>query len=1030
MIKVKKQYIKRIGKCIGMFALILFMTLSNLQLPTKANSNQPVRLGKIQGTGAIVSKFNEYGYESTANWDAIDKISVNGEIAFCVEPMVIGLGGTYSISDFDITTQDRLSQIVYHGWDTSSKTDNDYATTQFMIWESLGATITQWQGSFGNIYPILKANIQSKIDNHYKRPSFHGGSNYEVNVNETISFYDDNYVINQFYIIDNGGTTAWIENNQLHIIPNENTPDTTTVRLQKFSDEYIGASIAYRSSASNGQDVGTFKLADPVPIFVRIRVNKFGNIEVSKVDKDTIVAHGDATLEGAIYGLYANEDIINKSTGAIIHAKDSLIDTRTVDKDGKMLPFEQLYIGEYYLKEIQAPNGYTLSDEKVIVQVLPNQTINTTVTETIKRGQFSLSKGIPQSDSSEIMKPEVSAEFITVLKKYVDQYGSVEEAYAHKDEYANDEYDLLVTDNQGYAKSKELAYGTYVSKQIKGDEESLLLESTWETTIDGIKDNEKHYIIKNQPFQPYVKIMKKDKETGEVVAFADGIYKVRNVDTGEYLTQKVGNKYISEFQTENGMITLPLKVNPGNYELIEIKAPDGYTIETTPVPFKITQTNIHETDKDGDPVYVVEISNQRVKGQIEAKKGGLALSKFEDGQFIYEERTLPGAEFTLFARKDIKDIANGNIIYSKDTEIAKLTTGATGIVLFENLPLGEYYIKETKVPYGYVLDEKEYDVTISYENETTPVVTVSVGVYNPKQNYDLNILKVDEESKESLSGAEFTLYANRDVYNFDQEVIVPAGTVLEVVTSDSKGNVLFTLDLPTDFIDPYAIMPINVDEELDPAFNIGYNYIDGVELYGNPNSLFVVKETKAPEGYELKDANYYVDVAYQENVQSVEIIHEATNKQIKASIQVNKVDTHSQEAIVSKDFAFGIYSDEECTDLLEKVHSNTEDGTATFNNVVYGTYFIKEIEAPIGYMLSDEVKKVEITETGVYINGEIVEEENQVYSFIYENSLLPSVNVQTGDNTNKTIWLFLSTISILVIGYQAFNIAKKKKKCE
>ncbi len=1022
MKQIKKQY-KRLGKILGIFALIVFTTLSSLQLPIKAATNQPATLGQIAGTGAVLRQGGR-----TAWWGAIDKISVNGEIAFCVEPMVIGLNGAYSISDFDISTQRTLSRIVYHGWDTSAKTDNDYATTQFMIWEALGATITQWNGSFGNVYPTLKANIQAKINSHNVFPSFANTGGYEVNSGETISFYDNNYVINQLHVVDNGGTTAWIEDNKLHVIPNENTPDNTKITLQKFSDEHVGASIAYRSSASNGQDVGLFKLDDPGHARVEINVKKFGHIEAVKVDKDTIAAHGDATLEGAIYGLYANEDITNKATGTIIHAKDSLIDTRTTDKGGKMLPFEKLNFGEYYLKEIQAPNGYMLSDEKVVVQVQPNQTINATVQETIKRGQFSLSKGISiESDSSEILTPEVGAEFITVLKKYVEKYGTIEEAYAHKDEFANDEYDLLVTDNKGYAQSKELAYGMYVSKQIKGDTESLLLNETWETMIDGDKNNEKHYLIKNQAFQPYVKIVKKDKETGEVVSFGDGIYKIKNVDTGEFLTQKIGNKYVSEFQTENGMIVLPLKVNPGNYELIEVKAPNGYLIDSTPIPFTISQSNIHETDKDDEPVYTVEISNQRVKGQIEVTKQGQVLTNFEDGQFIYENKALPNAEFGLYARKDIIDIANGNVIYPKGTEIAKQVTNETGVATFQNLPLGEYYVKELKAPYGYVVDEKEYDVEISYKDENTPIVTSSIKIYNEKQNYTMNITKIDEESKETLQGAEFTLYANRDIYNIDQEVIVPAGTALEAATSNKNGNVKFTLDLPTDFTDPYKPMPIS-DEELDPEFNVDYDYVGGVEMYGNPNSLFVVKETKAPESYELKPAHYYVDTIYQgQDKEEITISHEAINNKIKATIQVNKVDTFTQQPIISKDFAFGLYADERCKELIEKVHANTEDGTATFKDVVYGTYYVKEIEAPIGYMLSDEVKKVEITETGVYVNGEKVEEENQVYSFIYENSLLPSMNVQTGDNHDKTIWILLSAISLLVLGYQAFEMMKKKK---
>ncbi|MDE6195956.1 MAG: hypothetical protein K2F55_03745, partial [Erysipelotrichaceae bacterium] len=681
MKSIKNRYQKLIKQC-GIVVLILFTLMSTFQLPIKANSIiQPISEYKIRNTGARVGTSDK---EYKEWYDGVSKLKVNEEIVFCVEPLVLGLKGTYYPGDFDYETQERLSLIVYYGWDTTAKNDIDYAVTQYMVWEALGAKVLQWYGSFGNIYPALKAKVQEKIDRHDVKPSFDNGT-YEVNLGDTLSLTDNNHIINDFYIKNNGGAAVWIDGNQLHIMPNEDTPDEITITLQKALDMYVGASIAYRSSHAEGQDVGLFKLSDPVRTTINIKVHKYGNIQATKVDKDTIVAHGDATLQGAVYGLYANEDIVNKTTGEIIHAKDSLLETRTVDENGNMAPFEKIRIGEYYLKEIQAPQGYLLSDEKVVVQIIPNDTVNVTVEDEIKRGKFSVSKGIAQTDNSEIMKPEVGAEFITVLKKYVEQYGSVEEAYKHRDTFASDEWDLLVTNNTGYAQSKELAYGTYVSKQIKGELESVLLEETWETVIDGDINNEKHYIIKNQIFQPYLKIVKKDIETGEIVSFpAGGVYKVRNVDTGEFLTQKVGNQYISEFQTKNGYVVLPLKINPGKYELIEVKAPDGYLIDETPIPFTITQSNIHETDQDGDPVYVVEISNQRVKGQIEVQKYGKALTKFENGQFIYEERSLAGAEFTLYAREDIKDPATGAVVYPKDSEITKVVSDATGVARFDN----------------------------------------------------------------------------------------------------------------------------------------------------------------------------------------------------------------------------------------------------------------------------------------------------------------------------------------------------------
>lgn len=1020
---VKEKY-KKISKKIILFALTMFTMLSVVQLPINASSNQPIILGKISDTGAELIKYNSAGYPSTIHWNAISKISVNGKIAFCIEPMVLDLVGTYSPSDLDVDTRRTLSRIVYYGWDTTAKTDRDYATTQYMIWESLGVTINQWYGSFGNDYPSLKANVQSKIDRHTIKPSFDNGY-YEINLGDTLSLYDDNNVISQFHIKNNGGANVWIENNQLHIIPNENTPDEITITLQKALDEHVGASIAYRSNS--GQDVATFKLKDPLPMNIKVKVNKYGNIQATKVDKDTIVAHGDATLQGAIYGLYANEDIVNKSTGEIIHAKDSLIDTRTVDENGNMAPFEKLRIGSYYLKEIQAPQGYELSDDKVIVNIVPNDTVTATVEDTIKRGQFSLTKVKNNSNSSEIMEYEEGAEFITVLKKYVDQYGSIEKAYENRDTFSDDEWSLLVTDKNGYARTKELAYGTYVTKQTKSADEMLILPNEFETVIDGVQENEHHYVIKNEEFKPYLKIVKRDIETQEIVKFRQGaIFKIRDLKTGEFVKQQVATLMIEEFHAINGEVILPLPLSNGNYELLEVKAPQDYLIEETPIPFTITQSNVHETDEYGNPIYVVEISNQRVKGQIEIYKFGYGLTSFENGQFIYETQALEGAEFTLYAREDILDSASGKVIYKKDSEISKGITNENGIVTFDNLLLGKYYAKETKVPHGYILDEKEYELNVQYVDERTPIVKEEIEVYNPKQNYELDIVKVDKENNQALEGAVFELQANRDIYNVYGDVIVPQGTVLEVATSNENGKVNFTLDLPTDLTDPYAPMPIVEDKELDNAFGVWYDYVDGVELYGNPNSLFVIKEVQSPIGYELKKANYYFDTMYQQNISTISIGYEVANEKIKADIKLIKIDSNTKEPIINKDFIFGLYSDEECFDLIEEKHADITTGTIDFKDLEYGVYYLKEIQAPQGYDISMEVKKIEVKENGVYVDDVLLENEDNVYIFTFEN--YESDVPPTYDITNKNGMYMLFVICGSVIIYTLIK-KKEDKKC-
>lgn len=254
--------------------------------------------------------------------------------------------------------------------------------------------------------------------------------------------------------------------------------------------------------------------------------------------------------------------------------------------------------------------------------------------EKVITGQFQITKFITDGDHSEIVQPEKDAEFTAVLKKYVDQYGSVSEAIKHKDEFADAEWDVLTTNENGIAVSKELAYGTYIVEQTKGAQDTENVPS-FTFTVSQANQDMKYYHINNKPLETYVKIVKKDAESGKTVALAGATFKIKDAD-GNYVTQKLGMIKVDTFVTNaDGIVMTPLKLDAGDYTLEEITAPNGYVLNKEEIPFTITTNNIAETDEDGDPITVVECNDQAVKGTISIEK--LVVGK----EYIVREKEAP-----------------------------------------------------------------------------------------------------------------------------------------------------------------------------------------------------------------------------------------------------------------------------------------------------------------------------------------------------------------------------------------------------
>ncbi len=686
------------------------------------------------------------------------------------------------------------------------------------------------------------------------------------------------------------------------------------------------------------------------------RVN--ATINLVKEDKDTgNRPQGDATLTGAVYGLYAKEDILDPSMdGTVIHKKDSLVGKITTDKNASGT-IENLYLGEYYWQEISPSEGYELDETKYPFtasykdQNTITVTVDSTVKETIRTGEFDIIKTITDGSQSEIMTNEKGAEFVAVLLKDYEANGKdIQKALQYaKENRSEKEYAVLTTNKNGYATSGKLAYGKYIIQQTKkgeNAEETDILEGTFtfevteangQTIIKGGDtsgnslevgdDGKMHYHINNRPSDYFLKLVKVDAESGKQIILSDATFKVKDLSTGKYVRQKVASVWIDEFNTDkDGYVILPLKLKSGKYQLEEIKAPYNYLLNGTSIPFEIKKSEVTSEDEDGDAYIVVTMEDTRVKGSISfEKRGEVLVGSHEDENgnivFDYEEQGLEGMTVTVYAKEDIIDPADGTVIYKAGEVVTTATTDKSGKTQVDNLYLGSYIVRETQAPEGFVISDKEYEVTLSYKDDHTAIISDSVTYLNDRQKVHIDLRKVDEDNEANLQGAVFGLYASEDIYGVEKlsktnskPLIIKKGTLIETATSDENGQVVFNADLPL--------------------------------------SKYEIRELKAPIGYASSDEVIPVDATYKgQELPTIEIVAVFKNK--ITQVEFSKVDASTNEELEGATQI--VYPKGNRGEVFETWVSTKEP------HIIKGlevgqTYIWEEISAPYGFALAEKIE--------------------------------------------------------------------------
>lgn len=749
-------------------------------------------------------------------------------------------------------------------------------------------------------------------------------------------------------------------------------------------------------------------------------------VTMEKVDSVTGEAQGDASLDGAVYGMFKSE---------------TLLDTYTTSGGGKFTTKEYPCGTDYTIREISPSEGYLLDETVYPVGVEPgnftleHNSIPMTATEDVILGSIAITKHTDQpggdGSSDQIEQPEDGAEF----QVYLASAGSYENA-------KESERDILLTDSYGFAQSKSLPYGLYVVHQTAGAEGQKFVP---DFSVFISEHGKTYYFILNNPtFTSLIRFEKRDAESGEIIPLAGTSVKIRNADTGEWVVQHINYPSpmdIDTFVTDStGTLMLPEALGFGNYELYEQQSPWGYVLDDEPVPFVVDGTQ---------DVVTVTKYNTVQKGTITVHKEGEVFSHVAEAGGIYqpqyEVQGQPGAVYDITALEDI--VTPDGVVHAKAGElVATLTTGSDGTATSEPLYLGRYQVSERTAPAGMVLDSEPKEVTLAYAGQEVSVTTADVGFVNERQKVEISLKKLLEQDEtfsigmnEEWKNITFGLFAAEEIVAADGSSI-PADGLIETTGIDENGNAAFKTDLPCGA--SLYVKEIGTDEHYllsDEKYPVVFGYAgqdvatvqlevndgeaientlkygkvsgwkvdqDGFELGGaviglfrfdetkftketalmvtesNPIGYFefdrvpvgnwVIREIAAPEAFVLSEETFPVEIT--EDGQTIEITME--NQIIRGTVKTTKVDADFPENTLSGAI-FEVYADVDHNgefdpdiDKLAGEMAESEGGIYQLKDLQYGDYFLHEKEAPAFFQRDEGYYPFSITENGAIVQVE------------------------------------------------------------
>ena len=676
------------------------------------------------------------------------------------------------------------------------------------------------------------------------------------------------------------------------------------------------------------------------------------SVTVTKSDREEGTPQGDATLAGAVYGIYKGE---------------TLVDKYVTDKDGQFTTKEYVCDSDWTIREITPSEGYLLdkSIHKVGAEsklfTIEHNLVANDVTEQVMKGNIAIIKHTDDG-GTKIETPENGAEFEVYLKSS----GSFEKA-------DKDERDTIVCDENGFAQTKDMPYGVYTVHQTKGWEGREFMKD-FDVFIS--QDGQTYrYLINNANFESYIKVVKVDAETGKTIPYAGA---------GFQIYDPAGNKVsmtftyptpttIDTFYTDaDGQLVTPEKLDYGKgYSLVEVQAPYGYVLDSTPVSFDVTEEN--STQEGGITLIKVDKPNMAEKGTISVEKTGeaffgVSVSGEEDKDVIYQPvykvKGLVGAVYEITADEDVIT-PDGTLRYHKGDVVDTVTTDEDGTAKSKELYLGKYTVVETKAPTGMVINKEKHSVELTYAGQDVAVTETATSFVNERQKVKISLEKILEQDdtfcigkNDEIKNISFGLYAKEDIVS-SSGTAIPADGLIEIITLDENGAATANTDLP----------------------------------FGS----YYVKEIATDEHYILSDTQYPFTFEYAgQDTETVEIkVNDGKsieNKLIYGSVSGKKIDENG-EALGGA--LIGIFKADETEFTKEHAimtATSEKDGSFSFAKVPYGKWIVREIEAPEGFVLDDTSYEVNIGENEQVIEVEITDE------YIHGNIELTKVDADYPDN--------------------------------
>ena len=731
---------------------------------------------------------------------------------------------------------------------------------------------------------------------------------------------EDGEVGNRTFEIKGNGKTYTINTNSdgiamisdIPVYDKDNNKITYTISEKNVPIKYVVPANQKVTLTADATTTKTFK-----------NVFKKFTAEIIKKDSEYDSAQGDGSLAGAVYGIYKG---------------DELVDTYTTDENGYFKTKEYVCGDNWTIREVSPSEGYLLDETVYSVgaeaknYTVEKNTVKMTVKEDVIKGKISI---IKHSDdgTTQIETPEEGAEFEVYLKSA----GSFEAA-------KESEKDHLVCDENGFDETKLLPYGIYIVHQTKGWENTECMKD-FEVVIS---ENEKNYfyLINDAVLTSLVKIVKKDAETGNIIPVSGIGFKVWDCQNECYVEQTINYPTqitIDTYYTdESGSLMMPSELVYGNYELHEVQTANGYVLDETPVPFAI----------DGqEEVITVEKLNTAQKGKISVRKTGDIFARVqrtssaytdEDGNLIenpttytpvFETGNLAGAVFQVIASEDIIT-ADGTVRAKAGDVVAEITTDENGYAETDLLYLGKYEVKEITAPNGYVLNSKSQFIELVYAGQEIEVRdTVNAAFVNDYQRVEISLEKILEQDEtfgvgtnEEYKNVRFGLFAEEEITAADGTEIPANGLISE----------------------------ISLDENMKAVFSVKL-----------PFAKYYVREIFTDEHYILGDKKYSFDFKYSEEAETVIIdCGEFENKLKRGTVKGLKLDENNEPLVNA---VFGLFKPD-CTEFTEEnalmTAKSNDKGCFSFADIPFGEFLVCEIEAPTGYILSDKVYQVNITEDG------------------------------------------------------------------